>query len=68
MFLVKVGRFYLRYKIMKWPEISRQKKRKKEKKERNALLFNTKRIFLLKINLFLSSTGHKLSISSSHWL
>lgn len=70
MFLVKVGRFYLKYKIMKWPEISRQKrerkKEKKYKKERKTLLFNTKRIFLLKINLFLSSPAQAINSPSAH--
>lgn len=62
MFLVKVGRFYLKYKIMKWQEISRQ--------EKTPAVLHKKRIsfFLKKAFSVPSSTGDRFPVSSAHWL
>lgn len=64
MFVVKVGRFYLKYKIMTWQEISRQ--------EKNPAVLHKKRIFFgfffKKAFSLPSSTSDRFPVSSAHWL
>lgn len=62
MLLVKVGRFYLKYKIMKWQEISRQ--------EKNPAVLHKKMIFFFLKKAFSlpSSTSDSFPASSAHWL
>lgn len=63
MFLVKVRRFYLKHKIMKWQEISRQGK------NNQPTVLHKKRIFFLflkKAFSLPSSTSNIFSVSSAH--